>query len=148
MLRIMLAAIVALGACATPPSPEATAQVSVLLDMQAEALARARANTTRNLTTLAGRLKAENAARIEAWFVARIGTDSRLASEVLTAVAERDADLAASAAEVDAALAKALADENFEAATIANGVAQDYVNEITERQRAESRLRAMLGVKK
>lgn len=147
MLRIMLAAIVALGACATPPSPEATAQVSVLLDMQAEALTRARANTTRNLTTLAGRLKAENAARIEARFVARLGVESRPTDEVLAEVAARDTALAASAAEVDAALAKALADENFDAAEAANGVAQDYVDEITERQRAEAKLRAMLGVK-
>lgn len=147
MRHLIGVAVLLLGGCATPPSPEATAQVSVLLDMQAEALARARRNTTANLTTLANRLKAENAARIEARFVARLGTDSRPTDEVLAEVAARDAALSASAAEVDAALAKALADENFDAAEAANGVAQDYVDEITERQRAEAKLRAMLGVK-
>jgi len=141
---VLIAMIVALAGCVSAPDP---APVSLILDMQAEALTRARANTTRNLTTLAGRLKAENAARIEARFVARLGVESRPTDEVLAEVAARDAALAASASEVDAALAKALADENFDAAEAANGVAQDYVDEITERQRAEAKLRAMLGVK-
>ena len=145
--RLLIPFALALGSCATPPPAAATAEVSVLLDVQAEAIKRARENTAANLRAFAERVKDENAARIEARFVERLGTESRPVADVIVEVAARDRALKASAEEVDAALRKALADANFEAAAEANLAAQEYVDEITERQRAEARLRKLIGIK-
>lgn len=145
--RLLITFALALGSCATPPPAAATAEVSVLLDVQAEAIKRARENTAANLRAFAERVKDENAARIEARFVERLGTESRPVADVIAEVAARDRALKSSAEEVDAALRKALADANFEAAAEANLAAQEYVDEITERQRAEARLRKLIGLK-
>lgn len=141
-----LLCLVALTGCASTPPPESTAEVSVLNQAQAEAIRRARINTAASLRTFAERVKSENAARIQARFVANLGTESRPADEVLAEVEARDAALKASAAEVDAALAKALADDNFDVALEISGVTADYLNEETERQKAERRFRSLLGV--
>lgn len=143
MKRLIL--LFAVAGCASMP-PETTAQVSVLNEHQAEALRRSREQNTANLRTLAERLRKENAARIEARFVERLGPDSRPTSEVLTEVAARDAALAASGAEVDAALAAALKDDNAEAAAEINAAVADYLAEETERQKAERRVRALLKI--
>lgn len=145
--RLSVLVLALSASCATPPPAEATAEVSVLLDMQAEAIKRARENTEHNLRAFAERVQDENAARIEARFRERLGTESRPIADVLAEVEARDRALKSSADEVRAALVKALKDANFDAAAEANLAAQEYVDEITERQRAEARLRKLLGVK-
>lgn len=146
MKKIIAVAALSLAGCAATPPPAATAEVAVLNQAQAEAIRRAHTNATASLRVFAERVKAENAARIEARFVANLGTESRPAAAVLAEVAARDAALRASAAEVDAALAKALADDNFAVAEEISAVVADYLAEETERQKAERRFRTLLGV--
>lgn len=145
MKPMLLCALVLLGGCAQIPT-DATPVVSAMNEKQAEALRRSREQTKANLRTFADRVKAENAARIEARFVARLGAESRPTDEVLAEVAARDAALAASAKEIDDALEKALTDENLEAAIEINALSADYLAEETERQKAERRIRTMLGI--
>lgn len=126
--------------------PETTAEVVVLNEAQAESLRLSRQQNEANLRAFAERLRAENAARIEARFVERLGTESRPTAEVLSEVAARDAALKASGAEVDAALSKALADPNAEAAAEINATVADYLAEETDRQKAERRIRALIKI--
>ncbi len=126
--------------------PETTAEVVVLNEAQAESLRRSREQNAANLRQFAERLRAENAARIEARFKSNLGTDSRPASFVLAEVAARDAALKASSSEVDAALEKALADPNADAAAEINALTADYLAEETDRQKAERRIRTLLKI--
>lgn len=126
--------------------PETTAEVVVLNEAQAESLRRSREQNAANLRQFAERLRAENAARIEARFVERLGTESRPTSDVLAEVAARDAALKASSSEVDAALEKALADPNADAAAEINALTADYLAEETDRQKAERRIRTLLKI--
>lgn len=144
MRYLIFAATLAAG-CATIPS-DATPVVAAMNAKQAEALQRSREQNEANLRTFAERVKAENAARIEARFVARLGTDSRPTDEVLAEVAARDAALAASAKEIDAALAQALNDANGDAAMEINALTADYLSDETERIKAERRVRTMLNI--
>lgn len=151
---LIAAALLTLGGCYTPaPPPAATAEVAVLLDAQAEALARASANSEKTNATWAAELAKAKRASLDDLLERRVralveaATDTRPDPEaILREIRQRDEVAAANDAELKATLEK-LRDANLATAAEIAAVARSYVAEMTERDRRMAQVRALLKIK-
>lgn len=154
MRPILIAALLTLGGCYTPaPPPAATAEVAALLDAQAEALARASANSEKTNATWAAELAKAKRIALDDLLERRVralvesSADTRPDPEaILREIRQRDEVAAANDAELQATLAK-LKDANLATAAEIAAVARSYVAEMTERDRRMAQIRALLKIK-
>lgn len=153
---LIAAALLTLGGCYTPaPPPETTAETQVQLEEALRDVERVEASKERSDAYWA-KLWGEGVAEIRrqelnasvAALVAkakaedRAVTDAEIAALAAAHVAQREADAAEIAATIEAAK-----DPNIGVAKERIGLALDYVTEMTEREKAVSRIRARMGVK-